>query len=75
MRMTQYIICYIKKKALCVETIAEATGVQAQMLSGQCSRSFSASEMLEICNYLKVDPYDLWNEEWDEEKLSEGEAE
>lgn len=72
MQMTRRILCYIHSKALCTEKIAEETGVRLQMLSGQCQDSFSASEMLEICNYLQIDPYYFWGD--GEDELPEGDA-
>ncbi len=75
MNMTRQILRYIRENALSVEAIVAATGVDRKMFSRQRPRSFNATEMLEVCNYLRMDPYRFWGERGHEEQLSENRAE
>ncbi len=58
--MTRKIIRYIREHALSVEEIAAATGVEAEILRDG-KRALYASELLEICQYLKLDPWSLFD--------------
>lgn len=60
MKMTRQIIHYIQDNALSVEAISQATGVEQSLFYGQRSRGFNATEMLELCRYLKRDPDYFW---------------
>lgn len=61
MHMTEQIIRYIQKNALSMEDIAKATGVELSLLQEQ-HRSLNATELLEICNYLQMDPWMFYEE-------------
>jgi hypothetical protein len=75
MKMTRQMIHYIRDNAISVEAIVAETGVERQMFSEHISRSFNATEMLEICNYLHMDPYYFWNEQEAGETLADGRRE
>lgn len=60
MQMTKKIIHYISDHALSIEEISSATGVEADvLLDGK--RPLDASELLEICQYLQLDPWSLFD--------------
>lgn len=59
MDITKRIIDYIEKKSLSVEMIADKTGVNADLLSNKGKRKLNATEMLEVCNFLDIDPKSL----------------
>ena len=59
MGITERIINYIEKNSLSIEVIADKTGVNVDLLSNKNKRKLNATEMLEICNYLDIDPKSL----------------
>ncbi|MCM1083758.1 MAG: helix-turn-helix domain-containing protein [Clostridium sp.] len=59
MDITKRIINYIEKNSLSIEVVADKTGVSADLLSDNSKRKLNATEMLEICNYLDIDPKSL----------------
>ncbi len=59
MDITKRIINYIEKNALSIEVIADKTGINADLLSDKSRRKLNATEMLEVCNYLDIDPKSL----------------
>lgn len=59
MDITKRIINYIEKNSLSIEVIADKTGVNVDLLSNKNKRKLNATEMLEICNYLDIDPKSL----------------
>lgn len=59
MDISKRIINYIEKNSLSIDTIAEKTGVSVDLLSKKSKRKLNATEMLEICNYLDIDPKSL----------------
>lgn len=60
MQMTRKIIRYISDHSLSAEEISAATGVEAVILQEEV-RALNASELLEICQYLKLDPWSLFD--------------
>ena len=60
MDITKRIINYIEKNSLSIEVIADKTGVNVDLLSNKNKRKLNATEMLEICNYLDIDPKSLY---------------
>lgn len=59
MDISKRIINYIEKNSLSIEMIADKTGISADLLSNKSKRKLNATEMLEICNYLDIDPKSL----------------
>ncbi|MCM1287670.1 MAG: helix-turn-helix domain-containing protein [Clostridium sp.] len=59
MDITKRIINYIEKNSLSIEVVADKTGVSADLLSDNSKRKLNATEMLEICKYLDIDPKSL----------------
>ncbi len=59
MDISKRIIHYIEKNSLSIEMIADKTGVNVDLLSNKSKRKLNATEMLEICNYLDIDPKSL----------------
>ncbi|MBD5096831.1 MAG: hypothetical protein HDT40_07505 [Lachnospiraceae bacterium] len=59
MNISKRIINYIEKNSLPIEMIADKTGVSVDLLSNKSKRKLNATEMLEICNYLDIDPKSL----------------
>ena len=59
MDISKRIINYIEKNSLSIEMIADKTGVNVDLLSNKSKRKLNATEMLEICNYLDIDPKSL----------------
>lgn len=62
MHMTRKIIKYIREHAVSVEELARETGVELDVLN-TAKRPLNASEFLEICNYLHLDPWCLYRQE------------
>lgn len=56
MHMTEQIIRYIQKNTLSMKEIEKETGVELSLLQEQ-HRSLNATELLEICRYLQLDPW------------------
>lgn len=59
MNISKRIINYIEKNSLSIEMIADKTGVNVDLLSNNSKRKLNATEMLEVCNYLDIDPKSL----------------
>ena len=53
---TQKLKYYIAQNQISISEIAEKTGVVKSKLEGTSEESFNATEFLEICYFLKVDP-------------------
>ena len=53
---TQKIREYISENQISINEIAEKTGVVKSKLEETSEESFNATEFLEICYFLKVDP-------------------
>lgn len=62
MRMTRQIIKYIREHAVSVEEVAKETGVESEVLN-TARRPLNATEFLEICHYLHIDPWYLYRQE------------
>lgn len=59
MDITKRLINYIEKNSLSIKVIADKTGVNVDLLSNKSRRKLNATEMLEVCNYLDIDPKSL----------------
>ena len=59
MEITREIVEYIKKNNISVTEISEKTKVDINLLSGNSERKMNATEMLEVCSYLEIDPLSL----------------
>lgn len=59
MNISKRIINYIEKNSLSIEMIADKTGVNVDLLSNNSKRKLNATEMLEVCNFLDIDPKSL----------------
>lgn len=59
MEVTREIIEYIRKNNISVREISEKTKVDINLLLGNLDRKMNATEMLEICSYLGIDPLSL----------------
>lgn len=59
MEITKEIVDYIKKNNISVTEISEKTKVDINLLSGNSERKMNATEMLEVCSYLEIDPLSL----------------
>lgn len=59
MNISKKIINYIEKNSLSIEMIADKTGVNVDLLSNNSKRKLNATEMLEVCNFLDIDPKSL----------------
>lgn len=59
MNISKKIINYIEKNSLSIEMIADKTGVNVDLLSKNSKRKLNATEMLEVCNFLDIDPKSL----------------
>ena len=62
MEITRKIIAYIQKENISIKDLSRRTGVAEDVLSENAVRALNASEFLEVCNYLKKDPYDFWED-------------
>lgn len=59
MDITREIIEYIRKNNISAAEISENTKVDLDLLLGNTDRKMNATEMLEICSYLGIDPLSL----------------
>lgn len=59
MDMTKKIINYIDKNSISMEAVADETGVSIDLLKSNGKRKLNATEMLEICKFLDIDPKSL----------------
>lgn len=59
MEITREIIEYIRKNNISAAEISENTKVDLDLLLGNADRKMNATEMLEICSYLGIDPLSL----------------
>lgn len=59
MDITKHLINYIADNSLSIESISDATGVDLNVLKNQGNRKLNATEMLEVCHYLQIDPKTL----------------
>ena len=59
MNISKKIINYIEKNSLSIEMIADKTGVNVDLLSNNSKRKLNATDMLEVCNFLDIDPKSL----------------
>ncbi|MDE6026175.1 MAG: hypothetical protein K2G45_12085 [Lachnospiraceae bacterium] len=59
MDVTRQLINYITDNSLSVENISDATGVDLNILKNNGNRKLNATEMLEVCHYLQIDPKSL----------------
>ncbi len=59
MDMTKKIIDYIDKNSISMEAVADETGVSIDLLKSNGKRKLNATEMLEICKFLDIDPKSL----------------
>lgn len=59
MEITREIIEYIRKNNISAAEISENTKVDLDLLLGNTDRKMNATEMLEICSYLGIDPLSL----------------
>ena len=50
---------YIRKNNISAAEISENTKVDLDLLLGNTDRKMNATEMLEICSYLGIDPLSL----------------
>lgn len=61
--VTQRIADYVRSKGISITKIAEKTGIGYQVLCNcfdkNKSRQFKADELLLVCRYLEVNPYDF----------------
>ena len=56
MNITKNVVKYINDNYLSVEEISKATGVNEHLLLDNEHRALNATEFLEVCSYLDVDP-------------------
>lgn len=61
MNTTMEVNQYIRDKNISIDEIANATGVDKMLFSEQEHRGFLATEFLEVCDYLKVDPWKFFS--------------
>ena len=59
MEITKEIVEYIKKNNISVTEVSEKTKVDINLLSGNLDRKMNATELLEVCSYLELDPLSL----------------
>ena len=59
MEITREIVEYIRKNNISAAEISENTKVDLDLLLGNADRKMNATEMLEICSYLGIDPLRL----------------
>lgn len=59
MEITREIVEYIRKNNISAAEISENTKVDLDLLLGNTDRKMNATEMLEICSYLGIDPLSL----------------
>ena len=59
MEITREIVEYIRKNNISAAEISENTKVDLDSLLGNTDRKMNATEMLEICSYLGIDPLSL----------------
>lgn len=59
MEITREIVEYIRKNNISAAEISENTKVDLDLLLGNADRKMNATEMLEICSYLGIDPLSL----------------
>lgn len=59
MEITKEIIEYIKNNNISVAEVSEKTKVDINLLSGNLDRKMNATELLEVCSYLELDPLSL----------------
>nr|MBP3597970.1 hypothetical protein [Eubacterium sp.] len=59
MKTTEKLQVYIKEHEICVDDIVAATGVEKVLLSGEAEQALNATELLEVCAYLKIDPKEI----------------
>lgn len=57
--ITREIVEYIRKNNISAAEISENTKVDLDLLLGNADRKMNATEMLEICSYLGIDPLSL----------------
>ena len=56
MEITREIVEYIRKNNISAAEISENKKVDLDLLLGNTDRKMNATEMLEICSYLGIDP-------------------
>lgn len=61
MRMTKSLHKYIKNNNLSSSAISNATGVDEKLLTDNPPRALNASELLELCQWLEIEPKELWD--------------
>ena len=59
MEITREIVEYIRKNNISAAEISENTKVDLDLLLGNTDRKMNATEMLEMCSYLGIDPLSL----------------
>ncbi len=59
MKTTRKLQLYIKEHEIRVDDIVEATGVEKALLNGEAERALNATELLEVCACLKIDPKEI----------------
>ncbi len=59
MKTTRKLQLYIREHEVNIEELAEVTGVSKELMSGKVSRALNATELLEVCAYLKIDPKEI----------------
>ena len=59
MEITREIVEYIRKNNISAAEISENTKLDLDLLLGNADRKMNATEMLEICSYLGIDPLSL----------------
>lgn len=56
MEMTKKVWKYIEKNKIDIDSLSEATGVSRKLFRGNPDRPMNATEFLEVCAYLKINP-------------------
>ncbi|MBU5478195.1 hypothetical protein KQI69_03150 [Eubacterium sp. MSJ-13] len=59
MDITREIAEYIRKNNISAIEVSEKTMVDINLLLGKSERKMTATEMLEVCSYLGIDPLNL----------------
>ena len=59
MEITREIVEYIRRNNISAIDVSEKTKVDINLLLGKSDRKMNATEMLEVCSYLGIDPLSL----------------
>ena len=59
MKMTKKIYCYMKIHQIDIQKVSKETGIDRKIFQKQPVRPLNATELCEVCAYLKIQPEEI----------------